>query len=209
MVKVKICGLKRVQDIEIVNNFLPDYIGFVFAPSKRQINLETAKHLKGLLNPTIKSVGVFVNEPLENIVRYEEEGVIDSIQLHGDEDIVYIKKLKKTSQLPVIKAFKLKDGNSLQESLLGSRALFESEIIDYILLDSYHPLIHGGSGKCFNWEVLKEVHRPYFLAGGIGIENVQEALKCTPYAIDVSSKVEDGEGKDFYKIKELMEKVKI
>lgn len=208
MVRVKICGLKKVQDIEIVNNFLPDYIGFVFAPSKRQINLETAKHLKSLLNPAIKSVGVFVNESFESIVRYEEEGVIDNIQLHGDEDIVYIKKLKKTSRLPIIKAFKLKEGNSLQESLLGSRALFESEIIDYILLDSYHPLTYGGSGRCFNWKVLKEVHRPYFLAGGIGIENVQEALKYTPYAIDVSSKVEEGGGKDSYKIKELMKKVK-
>lgn len=208
VVKVKICGLKRVQDIEIVNNFRPDYIGFVLAPSKRQINLETAKHLKRLLHPSIKSVGVFVNEPLESVLRYEEEGVIDRIQLHGDEDIVYLKKLKKASKLPIIKAFRIKSGNCLEESLLGSRKLFESDLIDYVLLDSYHPLAYGGSGECFNWQVLEKIHRPYFLAGGIGIENVQEALQYTPYAIDVSSKVEKDGVKDEYKIKELIEKLR-
>lgn len=208
VVKVKICGLKRVQDIEIVNNFRPDYIGFVFAPSKRQINLETAKHLKSLLHPSIKSVGVFVNEPLESLLRYEEEGVIDRIQLHGDEDIVYLKQLKNASALPIIKAFRIKSGNCLEESLVGSRILFESELIDYVLLDSYHPLAYGGSGECFNWQILRQIQRPYFLAGGIGIENIQEALQYTPYAIDVSSKVEKDGVKDAHKIKELIEKIR-
>ena len=208
VVKVKICGLKRVQDIEIVNNFLPDYIGFVFAPSKRQIDLETAKHLKCLLHASIKSVGVFVNEPLESLLRYEEEGIIDRIQLHGDEDIVYLKQLKMASKLPIIKAFRIKSGNGLEESLIGNRTLFESELIDYVLLDSYHPLAYGGSGECFNWQLLKEIHRPYFLAGGIGVDNVQETLKYTPYAIDVSSKVEKDGVKDAYKIKALIEKLR-
>ena len=208
MVKVKICGLKRVQDIEIVNNFLPDYIGFVFAPSKRQINLETAKHLKRLLHPSIKSVGVFVNEPLKRVLKYEEEGIMDRIQLHGDEDIVYLKELKKASQLPIIKAFRIRSGNCLEESLIGDRTLFECELLDYVLLDSYHPLAYGGSGECFNWQVLKKIHRPYFLAGGIGVENVREALQYKPYAIDVSSKVETDGVKDEYKIKELIERLR-
>lgn len=208
MVKVKICGLKRVQDIEIVNNFRPDYIGFVFAPSKRQISLESAKHLKHLLHPSIKSVGVFVNEPLESLLKYEEEGIMDRIQLHGDEDIVYLKKLKKASKLPIIKAFRIRSGNCLEESLIGDRTLFECELIDYVLLDSYHPLAYGGSGERFNWQILKQIHRPYFLAGGIGIENVKEALQYTPYAIDVSSKVETDGVKDEYKIKELIKRVR-
>lgn len=208
MVKVKICGLKRVQDIEIVNNFRPDYIGFVFAPSKRQISLESAKHLKCLLHPSIKSVGVFVNEPLESLLKYEEEGIIDRIQLHGDEDIVYLKKLKKASRLPIIKAFRIKNGGCLEESLVGSRTLFECELLDYVLLDSYHPFAYGGSGESFNWQILKQIHRPYFLAGGIGVENVQEALQYAPYAIDVSSKVETDGIKDEYKIKELLKKLR-
>ena len=208
VVKVKICGLKRVQDIEIVNNFRPDYIGFVFTPSERQIDLETAKKLKRLLHPSIKSVGVFVNEPPESIIKYEAEGVIDSIQLHGNEDIVYLKTLKKTSKLPIIKAFRINSGRTLEESLLGDRKLLESEIIDYVLLDSYHPVSYGGNGECFNWEILKNIYRPYFLAGGIGVDNVQEALKYRPYAIDVSSKVEKEGIKDTDKIKELMDQLR-
>lgn len=204
MVKVKICGLKRVQDIEIVNNFRPDYIGFVFAPSKRQISLDEAKHLKSLLHPSIRAVGVFVNESIENILKYEAEKAIDIIQLHGDEGIVYLKKLKKASHLPIIKAFRIKDERSLEEQY----ELLKSEDFDFALLDTYHPSNYGGSGECFNWQLLKKVHRPYFLAGGIGIENIEEALSHLPYAIDVSSKVETNGVKDGDKIKQLMEKLR-
>ena len=205
MVKVKICGLKRVEDIEIVNNFRPDYIGFVFAPSKRQISLDEAKHLKSLLHPSISAVGVFVNEPIENILKYEEGKVMDIIQLHGDEDIVYLKKLKKASHLPIIKAFRIKDERSLEEQY----ELLKSEDFDFALLDTYHPSNYGGSGESFNWQLLKKMHRPYFLAGGIGIENIEEALRNLPYAIDVSSKVETNGVKDGDKIKQLMEKLRM
>ena len=95
--KIKICGLKSIKDIEIVNKFCPDYVGFVFATSKRKIDLENAKQLKALLNPSIKTVGVFVNESIEKILQYERQGIIDVVQLHGDEDLVYIKQLKKSS----------------------------------------------------------------------------------------------------------------
>lgn len=205
MVKVKICGLKRVGDIEIVNNFRPDYIGFVFAPSKRQISLDEAKYLKSLLHPSIRAVGVFVNEPIENILKYEEGKVMDIIQLHGDEDIVYLKKLKKASHLPIIKAFRIKDERSLEEQY----ELLKSEDFDFALLDTYHPSNYGGSGESFNWQLLKKMHRPYFLAGGIGIENIEEALRNLPYAIDVSSKVETNGVKDGDKIKQLMEKLRM
>lgn len=205
MVKVKICGLKRVEDIEIVNNFRPDYIGFVFASSKRQVSLHEAKHLKNLLHPSIKAVGVFVNESIENILKYEEEKVVDIIQLHGDEDLVYLKKLKKASHLPIIKAFRIKDEKSLEEQY----ELLKSDDFDFALLDTYHPSHYGGSGESFNWQLLKKMHRPYFLAGGIGIENIEEALKNFPYAIDVSSKVETNGVKDGDKIKQLMEKLRM
>lgn len=209
MTKVKICGLKSRHDIEIVNKMIPNYVGFILAPSKRQISLEQAKTLKGLLNFKIKVVGVFVNEPIESILIYEKRKIIDCIQLHGNEDIVYLKALKKATQLPIIKAFRMKFAHSLKESLSHEQyELMQSDIVDYILVDTYHEGQYGGSGKCFNWEVLTEMTRPYFLAGGVGSENIQEALRYKPYAIDMSSKTETNGCKDEDKIRTLMEQIK-
>lgn len=202
--KVKICGLKRVQDIEIVNKFCPDYVGFVFAPSKRQISIESAKQLKALLHPFIKTVGVYVNEHIEKILQCERQGIIDIIQLHGDEDLVYIKELKKSSHLPIIKAFRIKNIESLQVQ----QDLIENPILDGVLLDAYSPSSYGGLGESFDWNLLEQIHRPYFLAGGIGIENIEEALGHEPYAIDVSSKVETDGVKDAEKIRKLIETVR-
>ena len=202
--KVKICGLKRAQDIEIVNKFRPDYIGFVLAKSKRQIPLETAVTLKALLNPHIKAVGVFVNEMLSNILEYEKRGAIDIIQLHGDEDLNYIKKLKEVSQLPIVKAFRIKD----EESLIQQKKLIECPVLDGVLLDAYHPTTYGGIGESFDWKLLNQIHRPYFLAGGIGRDNIEEALLHKPYAIDASSKVETDGYKDEDKIRGLIEAVR-
>lgn len=196
MVKVKICGLKQLQEIEIVNNFCPDYAGFVFAPSKRRITAATAKVLKEKLNPSIQAVGVFVNEPLESLISYVKADVLDIIQLHGDEDLVYIKMLKKSSHLPIIKAIRIKD----EESLVSQEELIYSQEIDHILLDNYDTRQYGGSGNSFNWQFLEKIKRPYFLAGGIGADNVREALKHKPYALDISSKVETDGIKDGAKI---------
>ena len=198
--KIKICGLKSIKDIEIVNKFIPDYIGFVFAPSKRQINLENAKQLKSLLNPSIKTVGVFVNEHIEKILQYEQQGIIDIVQLHGDEDLVYIKALKKASDLPIVKAFRLKDTESLQRQ----HHLIENAELDGVLLDAYYSSSYGGSGKQFDWHILNQIQRQYFLAGGIGLDNVKEALTYKPFAIDVSSKVETNGNKDEEKIRTLI-----
>lgn len=200
MSKVKICGLKTMKDIEIVNNFRPDYVGFVFAPSKRQITLENAKQLKTLLHPSIKTVGVFVNESIDQILQYEQQGIIDIAQLHGDEDLVYIKKLKKSSHLSIIKAFRLKDAEHLEKQ----QELIENSILDGVLLDAYHPTQYGGLGSSFDWNLLEQIKRPYFLAGGIGIDNIEEALAYNPYAIDVSSKVETDGTKDAIKIEKLI-----
>lgn len=202
--KVKICGLKRLKEIEIVNNFLPDYIGFVLAPSKRQISLEQAKELKAQLHPSIQAVGVFVNAPIEEILSYEKQQIIDIVQLHGNENLVYINSLKKASDLKVIKAITIKDEASLEVQ----KSLLESELIDYVLLDAYHPKVYGGTGKSFNWQLLNQIHRPYFLAGGIGLDNLEEALKYKPYAIDISSKVEVAGIKDEALVKAVIERIR-
>ena len=202
--KVKICGLKSVKDIEIVNKFCPDYVGFVFATSKRKIDSENAKQLKALLNPSIKTVGVFVNESIEKFLQYERQGIIDIVQLHGDEDLVYIKQLKKSSHLPIIKAFRIKDSKSLE----AQRDFIENPLLDSVLLDAYNSIGYGGLGKSFDWGVLEQIHRPYFLAGGIGRDNIEKALMYHPYGVDISSKVETNGIKDEKKVKELIELIR-
>lgn len=203
MTKVKICGLKTVQEVEIVNKFYPDYIGFIFAPTKRQISLQQAKLLKQRIKPTSQTVGVFVNEPIENILVYESAGVIDMIQIHGDEDLGYINLLRNASKLPIMKAIRIKDKYTLEEN----KVLLENQLLDYVLLDTYHKETYGGTGESFDWRMLSKVKRPYFLAGGIGSDNVEEAMKHHPYAVDISSKIETEGMKDEKKLAELFRKI--
>lgn len=178
-VRVKICGLRSVNDIEIVNKYLPDYVGFVFADfSKRYIDFATAGKLKTLLDLKIKAVGVFVNEDPEKIISLLDDGVIDIAQLHGAEDEGYIRYIKEKSGKPVIKAFNMNKPYEA-ESIENSPA-------DYILLDS-----GSGTGKTFDWTKPESIRRPYFLAGGLSPDNVAEAVKkLHPFAVDVSSGVE-------------------
>lgn len=204
MARVKICGLRRKEDVELVNKLLPDYIGFVFARSKRQIQLSTAVELKKLLDPKIKAVGVFVNAPLEEILVYEKAGVIDLIQLHGDESIMQIRALRKLSNLPIIKAIRIKD----ERSLMINRAFIEEKAIDYLLVDTYSENQYGGVGKCFDWQLLEAISRPFFLAGGIDAHNVKGALNHKPFAVDVSSGVETMGYKDAKKVEVLISKVR-
>lgn len=204
MTCVKICGLRRLEDIEIVNNLMPDYIGFILAPSKRRISLEEAKKLKKQLDCRIKAVGVFVNESIENILAYERAGIIDLIQLHGDEDLRYIEVLKGRTRLPLIKVIKVKNQDELDEE----RAQIEGLPTEFILFDTYSKDAYGGVGECFDWSCLKEIKRPYFLAGGIGLDNIEEALTLKPFGIDVSSGVETDGIKDREKIKALIGEVR-
>lgn len=197
---IKICGLKSKHDIDIINRYPIDYAGFIFAPSKRQITLETAKELKERLNPMIQSVGVFVNEPIENIIGYVRSGVIDRIQLHGDEDNRYIQNLKQVVHLPIIKAFRIKDKMSIE----NQKDLMMSPFITNILLDTWHPIGYGGTGQTFDWNLLASIKRPYFLSGGIGIETIDKALSYKPYGLDINSKVETNGAKDAAKIEALM-----
>lgn len=185
MTKIKLCGLSRPCDIEAVNELKPDYIGFVFAPkSKRYVTPGKARLLKAILSPDIKAVGVFVNASVETVAELLRQNIIDIAQLHGSEDEEYIKQLRKLTDKPIIKAFRVRceqDAAKANESAA-----------DYVLLDS-----GAGTGTVFDWNLLSHTERPYFLAGGLDTENVSGAIKeLNPYAVDVSSGIETDGKKD-------------
>ena len=204
MVKVKICGIKNLQDVQAVNRHKPDFAGFVFYPlSKRYVSLIVARRLKATLNRHIKTVGVFVNAPVEEIAAVAELGIIDLVQLHGDEGNAYIAELKKICKLPIIKAVRVQDENDIK------RADYYN--CDYLLFDTYSQSAYGGTGRQFNTQLLKgvKIHKPYFIAGGLNAENVRRALKgLKPFAADVSGGVETDGGKDAAKIKAFIKQVK-
>ena len=185
MTRIKLCGLSRPADIKIVNSLCPEYIGFVFyEKSSRYITPEKAVELKNLLSDRIKAVGVFVDEPLEKVVDLLDKGIIDIAQLHGNEDDEYIKKLRELSKKPVIKAFRIQSKDDTKKA--------EGSLADLILLDSGQ-----GSGEAFDWELLRDIKRDYFLAGGLDPYNVKDALRILhPYAVDVSSGIEKDHIKD-------------
>lgn len=186
--KIKICGLSREKDIEYVNILKPDFIGFVFAKSKRKISFQEAKKLSFLTAKNIKKVGVFINEDIEKINFLWENKIIDIAQLHGDEDNSYIKKLIYL-KIPTIKAVKIINSLDVEKA-----KTFNS---DYLLLDA-----GNGNGKTFDWNLLKNFNKKYFLAGGLTPENIENAIKiCKPIGVDVSSGVETNNFKDFNKIK--------
>lgn len=189
MTKIKLCGLSRPCDIEAVNELKPEYIGFVFAQkSKRYISRDQAVVLKQMLDPSISAVGVFVNESPETVARLLDDGVIDIAQLHGAEDEEYIRKLRKLTENPIIKAFRIETEKDISEAVKSSA--------DYILLDS-----GAGTGKVFDWTLLQCIQRPYFLAGGLSPENAEIAVRrLRPYAADVSSGIETGGVKDKIKM---------
>lgn len=196
MLKIKICGLSRPEDIEYVNVCKPDYIGFVFAKSKRQITFEQAKKLSDNLDTSIAAVGVFVNEEITNIKKLCENRTIDLIQLHGNENEAYIDKLKNVCNKQIIKAFKV---NSKQDILAA-----EKSSADYILLDNGA----GGTGEKFDWSLINKINKPYFLAGGINTTNLDEAILKKPFCVDVSSGAETDGIKDKNKIFDIVKKFK-
>ena len=196
MVKIKICGLKRLEDIDIVNKYKPDYVGFVFADSKRKVSHEIASEMKSNLDSDIISVGVFVDADTSEIIELFNSGVIEIAQLHGQESEDYIRNLKESTngKLKVINAIEMSDKMDLLE--------YDSSIADFLLLDS-----GKGSGKTFDWDLIRnDLNKEFFLAGGIDISNVSKAIEeINPYAIDLSSSLETDGFKDENKIKEIME----
>ena len=194
MKKIKICGLKRREDIEYVNKYQPDYIGFVFAGKKRKLTYDQVVDLKKYLTSSIQVVGVFVNEDISFVEKLVKEHVIDLVQLHGQEDQKYIQALKEKVDVSIIKAIQIKNEDSFNEHY----------DVDYYLYD--HGT--GGTGESFDWSMLKEVDKPVFLAGGINLLNIDDGLKKNVYALDVSSGVETDGFKDEKKIKKIVRRVR-
>ena len=185
MTKIKLCGLSRPCDIQTANELMPEYIGFVFAPkSKRYIDPQKAAGLKELLSSDIRAVGVFVDEASDTVAALLNSGVIDIAQLHGGEDEAYIQRLRQRTDKPIIKAFQIKSRHDLAEA--------KTCTADHILMDS-----GAGTGNVFDWSILQDFKRPYFLAGGLSPDNVGDAVRLLhPYAVDVSSGIETDGCKD-------------
>jgi phosphoribosylanthranilate isomerase len=195
--KIKLCGIMRPQDIDVINRIKPEYIGFVFAPaSRRYITDETAAALKKWLAPGIKAVGVFVDEAPERISGLLDDGIIDIAQLHGHEDEEYLCKLKTLTDKPLIKAFRIKSADDLLKTWDCTA--------DHILLDA-----GAGGGTVFDWELLRGYDRPYFLAGGLNTSNAEEAVRLLhPFAVDVSSGIETDGLKDPVKMESFVKSVR-
>ena len=198
MVKIKICGLRRLEDVEMVNRQKPDYIGFVFADSKRKVSHDLARKMKQNLDPSIKSVGVFVDADIDEILNLYNDRIIDFAQLHGRESEDYIKKLRQKSNchLKIINSIEMSDKTDLLK--------YDNSMADYLLLDS-----GKGSGKTFDWQLIRnDLKKEFFLAGGLNTDNISLAIKdVNPFAVDLSSSLETDGYKDEIKIKKLMEAI--
>ena len=201
--KIKMCGISKVETIPAIIDAKPDYMGLVFVPSKRQVTVEQAKTLVEELHKqyavrynseTIKTVGVFVNETVENLLKIAEEVKLDVIQLHGDEDESFIQILKEQSNVEVWKAVQVRSAADAEKWIDSSA--------DMLLFDAYHKDERGGTGEVFDWSSLDEFERPFMLAGGIDSTNVARAIRTVrPYGIDISSGIETNGVKDDEKMK--------
>ena len=207
--KVKMCGISKVETIPAIVDAKPDYMGLVFAPSKRQVTVDQAKILVEELhrgyakkygsdtehdkNDTIKTVGVFVNETVDNLVTIANEANLDAVQLHGDEDEAFIQSLKERTNVEVWKAVQIRSAADVEKWIDSSA--------DMLLFDAYHKDERGGTGEVFDWSSLDAFERPFMLAGGIDSTNVARAIRTVrPYGIDISSGIETNGVKDDEKI---------
>ena len=189
MTKIKLCGLRRLCEIERANELLPDYVGFVLAPGfRRTVTPAQAEELRAALSSRVCAVGVFVDAPVEEAAALLRGGVIDAAQLHGHEDDDYIARLRRKTDTTIIKAFRLTNAGDC-EAARRSPA-------DVLLLDS-----GTGTGRTFDWGLTAGVTRPYFLAGGLNVENVAAAIRAVrPWGVDVSSGIETDGRKDLAKM---------
>lgn len=213
MQKIKLCGMMKPHDIEYANRVKPDFVGFIFANTRRKISAAQAKQFREALDAEIPAVGVFVNEDISVITSLVQDGCIDMIQLHGEEDADYIRCLREVCDVPVIKAVKVQTVEQIRQAAALP--------VDYLLLDTYRKGVLGGTGEAFDWELLREAKaaagdtaegelfgKPYFLAGGLHAGNLREAAALGSYGLDVSSGIETDGSKDFTKMVEVMELVR-
>lgn len=195
--KVKICGLTRPEDIQTVNRYRPDYIGFVinFPQSRRNLSPEQAYQLKTNLSSEIPAVGVTVNQSLSDNAALLNTSTVDIIQLHGQEDDAFIRELQMRTGKPVWKAFRIRSQMDLEAARRSSA--------DLVLLDNGY-----GTGKAFDWTLVRDIGRPFALAGGLQIENIGDAIYMHPYLLDISSGAETNGVKDAQKIHMLIKKIR-
>ena len=229
MVKVKFCGIRRTEDIEAVNRLQPDFAGFVFAKSQRQVTKEQAVALKEMLDPGIRTVAVLVNMPVEDAAALANTGIADLLQLHGDEDAAYIAKLKTLTRAKIIKAIRLRNGDcpvqgggkeaGASVNTENARLLAEAVQADYYLFDTFLSDTYGGTGKTFSLSLLNNllIDKPFFLAGGLDADNVAEIIRQVQkdatllpffYGVDVSGGIETGVVKDPIKMEAFMKAIR-
>ena len=215
-VKVKFCGIIQEDTVPVLLETQPDYVGFVFAPSKRQVTVEQAqsitKSLQDSVNPTsgnkcCSRVGVFVNETIRTIVEIAKAVPLSVVQLHGDETVTYIETLRsqlREEQLESIEIWKAIQVQGKEDILPWKQAP-----IDGLVVDAYSKEERGGTGKTIDWSLLDDVQVPYYLAGGIGLHNVARAIRrLQPYGLDMSSSLETNGQKDVKKIKSMAQIIK-
>lgn len=197
--KIKICGLRRMEDVQAVNEAKPDFCGFIIEVPKsfRSVTADQVKELAVGLDRDIQAVGVFVNAPETLAAGLLNQGIISMAQLHGQEDETYIRRLRKLTDRPLIKAFSVRTRKDAEKAMESTA--------DYILLDQGS----GGTGIPFDWSLLPVIERPFFLAGGLGEDNLETAVhRLHPYAVDLSSGVETDMWKDPVKIKKAVDIVR-
>ena len=207
MTRIKICGITNRKEIGFLNKYQPEYAGFVFAKSRRQVSVEQAAELVTELAPVVKRVGVFVDDDVEQVAAIAESAGLDAVQLHGNENGQYTRVLRSL----------LKPGTEIWKALrmdeehLPVYELLSSMDIDRLLLDTYVEGSNGGSGKCFDWRLVSKLETtlPIVLAGGLNPGNVKQAIgQISPYAVDTSSGVESDGVKDEQKLKAFIEAVR-
>ena len=198
--KIKICGLRRREDILAVNEAKPDYCGFIieFPSSFRSVTADEVRELVKELDPEIRPVGVFVNAPMELVRTLLDDGTLALAQLHGQESQEYIQELKVLTEKTLIQAFSIKSKEDVERA--------RERVADFIILDQGS----GGTGEVFDWSLVGEVGRPYFLAGGLDAENLREAIRLLhPWAVDLSSSLEIDGMKDAGRICQAVEIVRM
>ena len=188
--KIKICGIYRPEDAAVINDVQPDYFGMIinFPKSHRNLTPEQARHIRSLVDPAIPAVGVFVNQPTDLVCCLLEEDVIQIAQLHGQESADEIIRIQLRTGKPVWKAFKVRTKEDIQAA--------KASPADQILLDNGY-----GTGQVFDWNLAREMDRPFALAGGLNPDNLAEAIRTLhPSLVDLSSGVETDKVKDRDKI---------
>ncbi|ONI39159.1 hypothetical protein AN639_06635 [Candidatus Epulonipiscium fishelsonii] len=195
---IKICGIRRLEDLEAINEFMPDMVGFIFASSKRRVSVDEACNIIKHLKEGISTVGVFVNEDIEKVVEISK--YIDYIQLHGDEDVAYINEIRSRINNPLIKAIRVQNKEQILEA--------DKLPVEYLLLDTYVKGKYGGCAEVFDYDIIPRITKKFILAGGINKDNINVALNTAACGVDISSGAELNGFKDYNKIKELIKLVK-